>query len=254
MNNTEEKFQAIVLRSIDRQRTYNNNVETDNSSNFSISVYPPISGTYRVGNITISNTLYNVTSSNNTIYIYQGSTAYSCTLPNGIYNASNLPTAVATALNAIAGISGTFSASYSTTTYKLTITNSTTAFQMNFSATNIGAADLLGFLRQQSTSSATSQVSDNVCNFNPYQSLFINIDQCRSIYKNPLSSLQILGCIHVPLVTSSGSIQQIKFSDFPIMLSFDNISQFNIQVRDSSGATVSLGSEWELQMIKVSSQ
>jgi hypothetical protein len=192
-----------------------------------------------------------VNSTNNTIYIYQGATAYSCTLPVGIYTASNLPSAVATALNGISGVSGTFSATYSTTTYKLTITNSTTAFQMNFSATNIGAADVLGFLRQQSTSSSTSQTSDLPCNFATYQSLFINIDQCSCRYKNPLRSYNILGSIHVPLTINSGSIQQIKYSDFPTVLTFDQVSQLNLQVRDSSGSIVSLRSEFELQLIKI---
>ena len=244
-------FKALVIRSIDRNRTYVNNVETDTSSNFTINVYPVINGNYRVGNITIYNSLYNVTSKNNTIYITQSGTNYTATLPNGVYNASNLPTAVATALNAIVGIAGTFSCSYSTTTYLLTITNSTTAFQMNFSATNIGCADLLGFLRQQSVSSALNQTSDQPLNFNTYQSLFINIDQCSARYTNPLKSQAILGCIHIPLVVNSGTLQQIKYSDMPIILTFDQVSQLNIQIRDSSGSIVSLGSEFEIQLIRI---
>ena len=161
-------FKALVIRSIDRTRTYTGtNTETDTSSRFTINVFPVINGNYRVGNITIYNSLYNVTSANNTIYITQSSANYTATLPNGVYTASNLPSAVATALNAITGITGTFSCSYSTTTYLLTITNSTTAFQMNFSSTNVGCADLLGFLRQQS-SSALSQVGNFPSNFNTY--------------------------------------------------------------------------------------
>ena len=243
-------FKALVIRSIDRNRTYTNNTETDTSSRFTINVFPVINGNYRVGNITIYNSVYNVTSANNTIYITQSSANYTATLPNGVYTASNLPSAVATALNAITGITGTFSVTYSTTTYLLTITNSTTAFQMNFSSTNVGCADLLGFLRQQS-SSALSQVGNFPSNFNTYQSLFINIDQCAARYTNPLKQQAILGCIHVPLVVNSGSLQQIKFSDFPIILTFDQVSQLNIQIRDSAGNIVTLGSEFEMQLIRI---
>ena len=73
-------FKALVIRSIDRNRTYVNNVEKDTSSNFTINVFPVIDGSYRVGNITIYNSLYNVTSKNNTIYITQSGTNYSATL------------------------------------------------------------------------------------------------------------------------------------------------------------------------------
>jgi len=246
-------FKAIVLRSIDRNRTFDSNGnETDTSSNFTLNVFPPVTGNYRLGNLTLLNSLYNINTSNNTIFIYQSGTAYSGTITPGAYNASSLPTAVATALNAITGVSGTFSCTYSTSTFLLTITNSTTAFQMNFNNSNqIGCADVLGFPRQLSSSAATSQTGSNAVNFNPFQSLFINIDQCSARYSNPLKSFAILGCVHVPLVGNSGSIIQVKYSDFPEVLTFDQVSQFNIQVRDSGGAIVKLMTEWELQIIAI---
>jgi hypothetical protein len=123
---------------------------------------------------------------------------------------------------------------------------------MNFNnTTQIGCADILGFNRNQSPSAATTIVADRPANFNPYQSLFINIDQCSSRYSNPLKSNAVLGCIHVPIAVNSGSVIQIRYSDMPIMLYFDNVSTLNFQVRDSSGKVVSLGSEFELQIIKV---
>ena len=244
-------FKAIVLRSIDRTRTYSNNVETDSSSNFSLQVSPPLNGNYRVSNLTLPNTIYNITSSNNTIYIYQSSTAYQTTLPAGMYNASNIADAVATALNAIDGVSGTFSASYSTTTGKLSITNTSTAFQLDFSASNVGCADVLGFLRQRSPTSDTTQTSNLICNFNPFQSLFIQIGNCAARYMNPLKNCNAQGSIHVPLVSNSGDIQQIKFSDNPIILSFQNTTSFDVIVRDSAGNVLTLMSEFELEMIKI---
>jgi hypothetical protein len=246
-------FSALVIRSIDRNRTFDGSGnQTDTSSNFSLNINPELNGNYRIGNVSMYNTLYNITASNQTIFVFQSATQYSANLPVGIYNASNLPGAVATALNAIPGIAGTFSCSFSTTTLLLTITNSSTAFQMDFNNTNrIGCADLLGFQRSRSASSALTQTGWQPVNFNRYQSLFINIDQCASRYRNPLSSSPTIGAIHVPITQNSGDILQLKYSDFPTILSFNHVSTLNIQIRDSIGQIVNLGSEWEIQIIKL---
>ena len=258
----DAKFKALVIRSTDRVRPYQAfgsiQREASNSSNFQLNVYPAINGNYRVGNMTFYNSLYNVdsrgtsTASDTTlIYFTQSSTNYTAVIAVGAYNASTLPTAVAYAMNQVPGISGTFSCVYNTNTYTLTITNSTTAFSMNFSATNTGACDIMGFLRSPSVNTALTQTSDKPCNFNPYQSLFINIDQVANRYSNPLQQQAVLGCIHVPLTGVSGAVNQVKYSDMPIVLTFDNVSSLNVQVRDSAGNIVYLGSEWELQLIKI---
>jgi hypothetical protein len=71
---------------------------------------------------------------------------------------------------------------------------------------------------------------------------------------NPLKNCNAQGSIHVPLVSNSGDIQQIKFSDNPIILSFQNTTSFDVIIRDSAGNILTLMSEFELEMIKIGSK
>lgn len=242
----------IVIRSQDRLRTYDaNSVETDTSSNFTLQIQPPLNGQYRVCNLIFPNSIYNLNSNNNTIYVYQSATQYSASITAGVYTVSNLAAAVATALNSM-GASGTFSCSISSTTYKMTISNDTTAFQMDFSSARIGCADVLGFKRNISSAAALSQVSDYMVNLTPYLSCFINIAESNYKLRNVNKNLQNRGSLHIPLAVVSTQYSSVDYNDSPIFLDFHNADQITVGVKSTDGQTLSLNNlEWQIMLIKV---
>ncbi len=249
---TDKNNEYIVIRSQDRQRTYDaNNIQTDTSSSFTLQISPPLSGRYRVCNLIFPNSLYNISSNNNTIYVYQGSTQYNANIVNGIYTVSNLAAAVTTALNTM-GASGTFASSISSTTYKITITNDTTAFQMDFSSARIGCADVLGFKRSRSSASAQTQASDYMINLTPYLSCFVNITESNYKLRNVNKDLQNRGTLHIPLAVVSTQYSSVDYNDSPIYLDFSNNDMLTISIKSTDGTTLSLNNlEWQVMMIKV---
>lgn len=76
--------------------------------------------------------IYQITSSNNTIYFRENSTNKTATLTAGYYNANDLGVELATQLNTASGGFATFTVTFNSSTYKFTIV-STQSFSLQWS-------------------------------------------------------------------------------------------------------------------------
>ena len=155
--------QTLLLRSADRF--------VGSSESCSIQLQENVEGKFRVKNVIVPNTMYPVRSTNNLVYFSQSGTDRIATITPGFYTSATFITALDVALNnSTPAPAGTFSTTYSSTTGKITITNSTTAFILQFGTFATIAANsarkLMGF-NSSNTASALSQVSPNVINLTP---------------------------------------------------------------------------------------
>ena len=102
----------------------------------------------KVVGINFTNGVYNVNSNNNVITIFETSASSNTiiTLPIGAYSASQLTTQLQTSLNSASQVSNTYVVSYSSQTYKLTITASTYTFYF------VNTSLLLGMMNNSTTS------------------------------------------------------------------------------------------------------
>lgn len=142
-----ERIERVLLKS--RDAAYS-------SSTYSEQYIFPLAfgklhGRYRVSAVSCGMNFYNVSSSNNTVYTSLGN----ATLVSGYYSASTFATMLDTRLKVV---DANFSATYSSDTKKITVSN-TGAFTLNFATTTNTAAYLMGFALSN-TASATSQVAD----------------------------------------------------------------------------------------------
>lgn len=88
------------------------------------------SASLRSAEIPFSFYTFSACAGNTSISVTTGVTTATVTIPDGNYTASGLAGALQTALNS-AGLTGTFTCSYSSSTGKLTITNNSSSFTLN---------------------------------------------------------------------------------------------------------------------------
>lgn len=125
---------------------------TGTATNFRVLLKDPIKSAKSVELLQalIPNTAYNITTDNNVINFNDGA-AKSATIPVGGYSAASLATQIASSLTTASGVI-TFSCSFSTTTFKFTISG-TAAFTLSFSLNPI--ATTLGFARTNLSAAST---------------------------------------------------------------------------------------------------
>ena len=118
-----------------------------------------IRGKYSLEFMTFFNSIYNIRSTNNTIYFYENGTDKSCTITPGVYDDATLATAMKTALDTASGGFNTFTVTYSSITGKYTFSG-TSNFHFTFeSFTANTIAKVIGFYRVDGVA-ATSQTGD----------------------------------------------------------------------------------------------
>jgi hypothetical protein len=138
-------------------------------------------GTYRLNEVFVCNSYYNVTSSNNTIYWEDtpGNTL-SQTITPGIYTASQLAAAVATAITAHTATGSVFTGDYSAMTGKMSFTAApVVVWSFTFdvdTANSIGS--LIGFNGSEADPSAGGALQANVA---PLLSFNINIGSATEV-------------------------------------------------------------------------
>lgn len=151
------KYVNLLVRSIDRLYT------TDTVNNFTTSLALN-NGFKTVKEISlvhawIPNTIYNVrTGINDSIVInHNGGGNTTVTLSAGVYSASSIATALGSALTTALGV--TYTASVSSSTGLLTISNATAAFTLPLASWSSGATALYGFNAALGTVSSTGSFS-----------------------------------------------------------------------------------------------
>src|ERR1700678_3799195 len=145
---------TLTINSLDR------NANSNSTTDFNVNILPAITNAkkFTLASASIPNTTYNVTSTNNTLYWTDSTTTnFTATISPGSYSATTLASAIVTAMNSV---SANYLASYSTTTYLLTVSNSGLTFYFSFGTnTTNSMAYVMGFAANGTL--AASQTGQN---------------------------------------------------------------------------------------------
>lgn len=232
-----ETRRSVLIRSKDRL--------SGTSSNFRLNSYYPIHGQYRVHNVQIPRTNYNVNSNNNRIYFIDADAVnYTGIITPGSYTSSTLTSAIVSAMEAVS--SQTYTVTFSATTGKLTITPGAGTISMLFSTfTTNSARFLLGFNEENTTpgSSITSTNSVDLA-FPSSVSIYINesLDTNYCIFKETGSEYSV----YVPFIQSYGSYTDLNSNDIQQKIKLRTTKSLNIRILDHDNNEVDLnGVNWE---------
>lgn len=229
----------IVLNSSDRSTGTNVDGRIDIPNN------RKLNGTYKASNFIMSNSLYNVNSTNNKIYFTESSTDYTATLLNGSYSASELPAQIKTSMEAVGSETYTIVYNYNTNKIEWSATGN---FGFTFlTNTSNSAYKLLGINNTADDSEATSRTSDNAIDLTPNKIIYLSIPEANN--KLTLSNGQ-QSSIYISQSSNFGDIIRADLSTDDIELSFNNKINVSYQLHDESGnnLTNTNGTEWSLVM------
>jgi hypothetical protein len=212
------------------------------SHDFYIELKELCEGRYKVQYVYIPNTFYNITASNCVFYFNDG-TDRNCSIAAGNYTASNLATALTTALNA-SGTSITFAVTYSTSTLKMTVSgNSNFTLKFGSYSTN-SIASMIGFASSDSGVAAGSFVGANVVDLSYPRCILVDINQTPKV----ASTSNAVGTVAIPLDVLSSDIATFKSeSDYDLFLTLPRTNRLQFMIRDDRGQALNLnGADWYL--------
>lgn len=189
-------------------------------------------------------TMYNVNSSNNTIYFNDGS-ARSVVLPPSNYDVYALIAAIKVAMESVSAL--TFTVTYSDQTLKITVTGSL-AFSFTFGTnTSYSASKIIGF-NNANTSSSVTQTGNNAINLSIPLYIMIKVDGFSSSIKssNPYDNatfvVSTVGNNSDILTWTPGSFYQQRVLSFN-----DNVSDLRVVLRDYNNTQIDLnGGHWSM--------
>lgn len=231
------KFRYVLINSADRI--------DGTSSSFTCTFNPSIQAprSIRLLNLSIPNTVYNVTTSNDTIYWRVAGVDYMAIIPSGSYNSTTILSALSNAMNIIYPV-GLYIATYDTTTFKISI-SSVSNFQFMF-GTNTAASlgPLIGFTVD--TVNLSVQTGNNVIQLSSPLFYYINMDgfPFNVISTNKFDQANFI----VSSTVNSGSLQTFNLlSNFVECGRYydQNISELHVSLSTSGNQSIDLnGSEW----------
>jgi len=208
----------------------------------------PLDGKYKLAELFIANSYYNVNATNNVLYWTEsgGSTpVQSTTVPVGCYSARTLATAVATAMNAVTTTLSTFTGTYSSITHKMSFTSSPSTplvFTFDTHTTNsIGA--LIGFVGSEDPASGGAAVANPL----PLLSFNIQIGGSTEIHDSKGSGFTFV----IPINCNPGAY--ILYNPSPGYIQTAMIpraSVLNIRVVDDTNTTIALLNDWYMVLEK----
>ena len=224
-------------------------VSTSNTNEFQVALPLPIpQGRYHVtlSATSIPLTLYNIrTGVNDTIYFNDG-TDRTVTLTPSSYTASSLATHIQAQLNASASTI-TFTVSYNTDTFKMTIAGDS-PFTLQFDNADSPYREL-GFAFAE-TASATSHVGDYAVNLSYPQFLMINIPELAHTDLMTTHSKQALATFLVPIQNNLGYVDVALMNEKFLIEVRQPLTQLtvNLALRNLEQAELN-GSDWSMVLM-----
>lgn len=191
----------------------------------------------RLLSLSLPNTFYNITSSNNTLTVTDTGGIASVTITAGFYDLTGLYAALKTALDGNATLNGTYTLSQSSVTYKTTI-SCTVNFNISTSTT---LSQMLGY--SGTTTTGASATSENIPNIN-IGSVYIATDVALNTYVDS----QIRNVIAKATASETfGSYLSLPYED-PQYIQFKSpmtLSQIGLTLTDQDGTLLDTnGVEW----------
>lgn len=220
-----------------------------NSTDCKILLLLPVSVPKKIEllSVTIPNTIYNVTSTNNMVY-WTDTVSHSTQLPTGSYSISTLISTIQTQMNA--AYNNNYALSYSSTTFKVTITG-TTAFTLDFMQSN-NCGTLLGF-NQLLYPANTTFTSDNAISMSPNTELFLVIPELDAINKT-IKNKQFT--FHIPFNAGVGDVIQLdqnQLNNQQILYNYPRqLYQLSVYLNDVNNNSVSLNGNDFSFVLKIS--
>lgn len=224
LNDTEKSSQSIFLHSNDALVSISS---AEKIFYLQESITAPAGYRLLIGltNLTMPNTMYNITDNNNTITINSVTT----TIPNGNYSADGLATKIQDTVSEISTCS--FDAVNNVFTFTFTgsyVFNSSTMERQ------------LGLRNQLPTSSVTSYTATNVCDLGGVTNIYIRI---RNLTMNNLDSRGKSSNIVASLVNNTnygGYIFYVPPEVLYYMIHEHNVSHLDIELSDQQGNLIDL--------------
>lgn len=219
------------------------------SSDFTVYLTPAIERprTIRLLGCIIPNTIYNVSSTCNVIQFDEGGSTLSGTVTSGSYDSSTILSAVTTAMNAVG--TQTYTATYSATTFTITITASSGTFRIHSGSTysfSNSILPLLGFISTSSTGS--TQTSSGAINLAGNKYLYVEITGMDVSVGFKSSNSVDFGTYVVPVQSSPNGQINYMFENTQykqISQSNSNITQIYVRLKSAGNTVVNLNSsDW----------
>ena len=135
-----------------------------------------LKGTYRLVTFYGTNSFYNVTASNNQVYVNDNAANFTVSLTAGAYSSQTLRVEIQTQLNTI-GNGNVYTVAYDTDSGKYTITADTNNYYFTFATNTTNSAHRLLGLDASDGSAALTQVSENVIELSIHPVMYMNIKQ-----------------------------------------------------------------------------
>jgi hypothetical protein len=230
----------LVINSADR-----NNV-LDPTSDFKIDLPYKLQGIYQMFNIIFPNSMYNVDSTNSTIYFNDGTANRTCNLPEGFYSTSDITAAIKTAMEGVS--TTTFTVTLDSATQKLSIAGST-PFSLTFGThTTNSIASTIGY-KNVDTNTASSHVADYIIDLSYPRMLLFTING----RKNVVTTKGIDATMAVAInANSTEFITEYVVKDFAMQVQLDNDTTLAVSVADEYGDTLDLnGANWQMILKRV---
>jgi hypothetical protein len=250
----------VLIKSEDRF-----NLKSTKPTNFQIRFDEPVDGRYEVRWVTIPNTIYNISTTNNT-FTANGSLL---TIPPGSYNGSSIAGELTTQLDTLGGAAAPYTVGFNPLTFKLSVTT-TDASATTFLGT--GTANKSLGLPTTDTVIASGGVMPNVLFLGFPLSLGIKITQSSSCgyvtggggYQTTTETVAVNGqstgtqvfvsdekqaTMIIPLLAESNFYNWTSFNDFKQWITIEKGTKvLDITVVDSrTGQEVELnGGAWEM--------
>lgn len=240
MSTSDEKEvgrRPVLVRSKDRL--------SGTSTNFRLNHYYPVSGDYKVHNIQIPRTNFNVNSTNNKVYFIDAdAVAYTATIISGSYTSSTLPAALVAAMELVSA--QTYTVTFSSTTGKLTITPGAGTISMLFSTYSTATARyLLGF-EAEDTTAAASVTSTNSVDLSYPPSVAIMINEALDTNYGPFRETGSEYSIYVPFSQAYGAYTDQSSFDIQQKIKLRTTKSLNIRLLDHDNNEIDLnGVNWE---------
>lgn len=242
----------IVINSQDRSK--------GNSSDFTMNLKNPIrlNGRKKIKlkNIVMYNTFYNINDNNNKIDFYENLMNKTITLSNGSYNINNLITHIENLLNSISSGYAVYTVSYSSITFKLTI-SSTENFRLLFKS---GLNSLtspykeLGFVEEDGilpidTNLDNITTSNNIVNLSLPMNLYVSINNWNGL--NIQDTSGTYSSFVIPVIIKSGQIINFNGNDIEqfieIPTNINIIYNLQININSINNKLINLNnSEWSI--------
>lgn len=222
-------------------------LHSDKSNNNVFALDNRIEGTYRLRSFVATNNIYNVTDTNNKVYVNENGENATITLTNGYYYSDDLKNHLSTKLNT--ALNGTITVTIDEHTNKFTITDTVNIhFTFGTNTTN-SARKLLGFDESDGVGS-TTQTSDNPIDLNSCKNIFVTIseDDNRNI-----EGIDFFNCSLIVNGTSvfGDVLRYVEIDNFIQLIKFKNTKSLKVSFHDAQNNVINLNSDYQIILQKV---